>query len=469
MRPRLLLAALLVLLVGSAGLAEAEPLISPGIYLPSLTVTGLTVNTAVVANASGTLASVTAVTNGVLISGAPPTFSATPTVTTLNTTGLLTAGDALTVTTGALTVSGAGPHAIGGATNADIGLLVTGTQPTGAAMGVQIDSTTTPATGESSYGINLVPTLTEFSSGVHALLSGINVAPTVTAGAGTVTTLAGLSTGALTAQTGTTNAAAIYVSAAPTGATNNNSIWVAAGATRLDGLLGTGGNPSARFAIDFGSSGSAAFTSSATSTSSGGYLLLRPASVANTSGTGDLSLLSLEGNASLNPTGASTTGAALRVSGPLKGGAGTFTNMAAIYISDAPTGGTNNYSLWVDDGNIRNDGSYLNNNVLAFSSTAPTVSGFCTSPSVPANNGTIAFTVNVGTSCTGISTGTITLPAATTGWVCQAQDVTTPASFVIGQTGGTTTTATVTNYGRTTGLAVDWTASEVIRFSCSGY
>mgnify|MGYP001616944267 FL=1 len=64
---------------------------------------------------------------------------------------------------------------------------------------------------------------------------------------------------------------------------------------------------------------------------------------------------------------------------------------------------------------------------------------------------------------------TITLPAATTAWVCQVQDVTTPASFIIGQTGGTTTTATITNYSRTTGLATDWTASDVLRVSCMAY
>lgn len=101
-------------------------------------------------------------------------------------------------------------------------------------------------------------------------------------------------------------------------------------------------------------------------------------------------------------------------------------------------------------------------------STAPTISGFGTAPSVPSNNGTCAFTVNVGTGGAA-STGTITLPAATTGWVCTAQDVTSTDSFITSQNGGTTTTATLKNYSRTTGLAVAWNASDVLIISCMGY
>ena len=132
-----------------------------------------------------------------------------------------------------------GPHSFGTASDADVGFVISGVQATGTAIGVQISSTTFPATGESSYGLNINATLTEFSSGVHALLAGINIAPGITAGAGTVTTLAGLATGALTAQTGTTNAAAIYVSAEPTGATNNYSLWISSGHVRLSGSIGS--------------------------------------------------------------------------------------------------------------------------------------------------------------------------------------------------------------------------------------
>lgn len=105
---------------------------------------------------------------------------------------------------------------------------------------------------------------------------------------------------------------------------------------------------------------------------------------------------------------------------------------------------------------------------IVMSATAPTATTFCTSPSIAANNGTAAFTINVGTSCA-TSTGTLTMPAATTGWVCDFHDVTTPASYKPDQTGGTTTTVTLTNYTRTTGVAANWVASSVIRAQCSAY
>lgn len=106
---------------------------------------------------------------------------------------------------------------------------------------------------------------------------------------------------------------------------------------------------------------------------------------------------------------------------------------------------------------------------LMVSSTAPTIaSGFCTSPTVPNANGTAAFTVNVGSACAG-STGVITMPTAATGWVCSAYNITTPATNVVNQTAGTTTSVTVTNYVRTTGVAGNFTSSDVLRFQCSAY
>jgi hypothetical protein len=106
---------------------------------------------------------------------------------------------------------------------------------------------------------------------------------------------------------------------------------------------------------------------------------------------------------------------------------------------------------------------------LAISGTAPTIaSGFCTSPAVSASNGTAAFAITIGTGCAA-STGTVTMPAATTGWACHIVNVTTPATNNPKQTGGTTTTVTVTNYAMTTGVAANFTASESLRFHCTGY
>lgn len=104
----------------------------------------------------------------------------------------------------------------------------------------------------------------------------------------------------------------------------------------------------------------------------------------------------------------------------------------------------------------------------ATQSTAPTATTFCTSPSIPTNNGTAAFTVNVGTSCA-TSVATITFPTATTSWVVNCSNVTVPATNVVSQTGGTTTTATLTNYSRTTGLAANWTDSNILRCQATGY
>lgn len=99
--------------------------------------------------------------------------------------------------------------------------------------------------------------------------------------------------------------------------------------------------------------------------------------------------------------------------------------------------------------------------------TSPTATTFCTTPVVTAN-GTAAFQVNVGTACA-TSTATITLPAATTAWVADCHNVTVPASNVVEQTGGTTTTITLTNYARTTGLASNWTDGHVIRCKAMAY
>lgn len=121
-------------------------------------------------------------------------------------------------------------------------------------------------------------------------------------------------------------------------------------------------------------------------------------------------------------------------------------------------------------GVITADAGYKINGILAWSATAPTISaGFCaTSPSITASNGTAAFDIFVGTSCSG-SVGTLGMPAATTGWVCSFANVTNPATSVVSQTGGANNTVTLTNYVRTTGVAGNFTASDHIRAKCTAY
>ena len=99
----------------------------------------------------------------------------------------------------------------------------------------------------------------------------------------------------------------------------------------------------------------------------------------------------------------------------------------------------------------------------AFIRTAPTISsGFGTSPSVVASNGTAAFTINVGTGGTA-SSGVIGLPAATTGWAvsCDNTSTNTATVFKTKQTAFTTTTATIGNYDAA-GVAAAWVASNVL-------
>ena len=135
--------------------------------------------------------------------------------------------------------SSVGPFAFGGATSTlyQLGLLGTFDPSATAGAALSVGTTLTLASGEDAYGIRVAPTFTEFSSGVHALLAGIHVAPTITAGAATATTVAGISVATFAAATGTTNAAGVYISAAPTAATNNYALWVDAGLTRLDGAI----------------------------------------------------------------------------------------------------------------------------------------------------------------------------------------------------------------------------------------
>lgn len=98
--------------------------------------------------------------------------------------------------------------------------------------------------------------------------------------------------------------------------------------------------------------------------------------------------------------------------------------------------------------------------------TAPTVTSAGTSPSIPDNNGTCAFTVNVGTGGTA-TTVVLGLPTAPNGWSCTASDITTQSTsvFLQKQTASTVNSATIINYN-TAGAATAFTASDKLRMSC---
>jgi hypothetical protein len=111
-----------------------------------------------------------------------------------------------------------------------------------------------------------------------------------------------------------------------------------------------------------------------------------------------------------------------------------------------------------------------NSGHILLDSTAPTVTSAGTSPSIPNQNGTAAFTVNVGTGGTA-SAVVLAMPTATAGWVCNAADLTNPTTgggYYVKQTSGSATSVTLTGFS-TAGSATAFTASDVLFVSCLAY
>ena len=114
-----------------------------------------------------------------------------------------------------------------------------------------------------------------------------------------------------------------------------------------------------------------------------------------------------------------------------------------------------------------------NNGNLLVSQTPPTIaSGGCTTgsaQSISQSNGSAAFEITLGGATCG-STITLTMAAAPHNWVCDAHNITTPASNVLDMTGAASTTAVVlTNYVRTTGVAGNFTGADKLAVKCSPY
>jgi hypothetical protein len=111
--------------------------------------------------------------------------------------------------------------------------------------------------------------------------------------------------------------------------------------------------------------------------------------------------------------------------------------------------------------------SFSLNGALVANSTLPVVaSGFGTGPVVTAVNNH-AFAIKVGTG--GAANGVITFPTATNGWIVYAADVTSGSTLNLQQTGSSTTSATVTSYSITTGLAANMNANDVILITAFAY
>ncbi len=148
---------------------------------------------------------------------------------------------------------------------------------------------------------------------------------------------------------------------------------------------------------------------------------------------------------------ASSDGTTVTYAGPVT------TNGLTTAASTDITAGRN---IIVNAGNIQFD------NKLTFSDTAATVTSACTSPTVTHGVST-SFQVDVGTSCTGVTTIVLGLPTASNGWECHGYNKTTN-TVVINQTADTTASATLINFTRITGVAADFVDGADLVITCTG-
>ncbi len=141
------------------------------------------------------------------------------------------------------------------------------------------------------------------------------------------------------------------------------------------------------------------------------------------------------------------------------------------FLFDAGTDGTAKFKNFANNAYATVDAlGYNVGGVVAVSGTAPTIaSGFGTTPSIVASNGTAAFTINVGTGGTATS-GVLTMPAATTGWALNCNNLTAKTSTISQtvQTATTTTSATIGNFSDLSAPAA-WGASNIISCTATGY
>jgi hypothetical protein len=357
-----------------------------------------------------------------------------------------------------------------------------------------------------------IPTLNQNTTGTAASVTGSNVVANSnlatmvnatikcrnTAGAGSPEDCTAAQVSALTNATDApvfanvtakpTTVAGYGISDAVTPTTMNNNTLPASHTTLASSSTTTLGATTATSINATPLGATTASTVAATTLTASGAVTLSPASAAvaiSPTGTGTVTI-SPVGALTINPTAASsinntsigaTTAGSGRFSTLTSTAAATLspanaavtlspTGTGNVVIAPATAGTINNMSLGATTpSTVKTTALTLTN--LVNNTTAPTVTGFCTTPTVTAN-GNIAFAINVGTACAA-STGTITLPAATNGWVCDAHNVTTPASNIVEMSSGTTTTVVLQNYARTTGVATNFTSSDVIRVKCSAY
>lgn len=90
-------------------------------------------------------------------------------------------------------------------------------------------------------------------------------------------------------------------------------------------------------------------------------------------------------------------------------------------------------------------------------------SGFNTGTLNTGHTGFCSFTVTVGSGTAG-STGVLSLPTDTAGWICRAEN--TSRAALISQSANTSSSVTLTNYGSTF-AATNWTTGDILAVTCA--
>lgn len=182
----------------------------------------------------------------------------------------------------------------------------------------------------------------------------------------------------LTATGTITNAASLYIEAAPTeGGTTNHALFVDAGTSRFDGAVefadGSAASPSitnqgdTNTGIHFPQPDQIGFTFNGNDALRIGHGTGQTTAFVYTNIAADSSTANTSfgrfrvGNTAAVTVPAGTTGVAATVylAEPNLTATGTVTNAATLYIENAPTEGTNDYALFVDAGDARFDGNVL--------------------------------------------------------------------------------------------------------------
>jgi len=159
----------------------------------------------------------------------------------------------------------------------------------------------------------------------------------------------------------------------------------------------------------------------------------------------------------LGGAGATTDSMVVRGVADVQIAAGSSTIVSTFSSTGLAVTGTTSSTSFADSGGH-----------LIISSTAPTIaSGFGTSPSILANN-TAAFRVTVGTAISTTYSGTLTMPAAPNGWVCNVQNVSTP-TISSRQVASSTTSVSISDFNSSTNALVQWLTGDVLLFQCTAF